>query len=86
PGAAAHMSLHLNQQCQRATKIDAAPFPFFSGRPLRLNFGDHRCVPVRSTASVEWLLCALPRTVNTKMKLSVVFVTAAPKTAEIRGF
>jgi hypothetical protein len=44
PGAAAHMSLHLNQQCQRATKIDAAPFPFFQGRPLRLNFGDRRCL------------------------------------------
>ncbi|WP_211090920.1 hypothetical protein, partial [Sphingomonas sp. S2M10] len=35
---------HLNQQCQRATKIDAAPFPFFQGRPLRLNFGDRRCL------------------------------------------
>jgi len=80
------MSLHLNQQCQRATKIDAAPFPFFSGRPLRLNFGDRRCVPVRSTASVKWLLCAVPKTVNEKMKLSVVFVTVARKMAENRAF
>ena len=30
--AAAHMSLHLYQQCQRAQKPDATPNPFLSGR------------------------------------------------------
>lgn len=44
------MSLHLDQQCQRATKTDASANPFFSGRPWRLVFAirfsnraGHRC-------------------------------------------
>ena len=31
PGAAAHMSLHLDQQCQRAQKPDAFGFPLLEG-------------------------------------------------------
>ncbi|WP_175488045.1 hypothetical protein [Sphingomonas sp. NFR04] len=41
---------------------------------------------VKSTASVKWLLCAVPNTVNEKMKLSVVFVTAPQKMAVFCGF
>jgi hypothetical protein len=44
PGAAAHMSLHLDLRCQRAQKTDALSFPFFSGRPVRLVFDDRRSV------------------------------------------
>jgi len=32
-------------RCQRATKTDAPSNPFFSGRPVRLVFGDRRAVP-----------------------------------------
>ncbi|WP_218018153.1 hypothetical protein, partial [Sphingomonas azotifigens] len=60
--------------------------PFFSGRPLRLIFGDRRCVPVWSTASVEWLLCALPETVNTVLQFYVVFRGPGPKATEICRF
>ena len=75
-----------NQPCQRATKTDAPSNPFFSGRPVRLDFGDRRVVPVRSTASVEWLLCVTFRPVNSLVKLSVFFSKQSPETAEIRGF
>ena len=80
PGAAAHMSLHLNQQCQRASETDAPSLPFFSGRPVRLNFGDRRCVPVRSTASVEWLLCGSPPPVNTVLQFCVFWRGTPPET------
>ncbi|WP_289024882.1 hypothetical protein, partial [uncultured Sphingomonas sp.] len=72
--------------CQRATKTDAPSNPFFSGRPVRLDFGDRRVVPVRSTASVEWLLCVTFRPVNSLVKLSVFFSKQTRKPAEIRGF
>jgi len=70
----------------KSDKNRRCAFPLFPGRPLRLNFGDRRCVPVWSTASVEWLLCGTPPPVNEKMKLSVVFVTEPRKMAKIRGF
>ena len=37
-GAAAHMSLHLDQQCQRAQTTDALAYPSFEG--LALASGD----------------------------------------------
>jgi len=40
---------------------------------VRLAFGDRRSVPVRSTASVEWLLCPTSPPVNTNPQLSVFF-------------
>lgn len=70
--------------CQRATKTDALSNPFFEGRPVRLAFGDRRSVPVRSTASVEWLLCPTSPPVNSHLKLSVFFSKHTPKTPEIR--
>jgi hypothetical protein len=45
PGAAAHMSLHLNQQCQRAQKTDALPNPFLLGRSGAWRFDDHISEP-----------------------------------------
>jgi hypothetical protein len=44
PGAVAHMSLHLNQQCQRTTRQKQADNPasplFTSGDPLSVYVGD----------------------------------------------
>jgi hypothetical protein len=73
-------------QCQRATKTDAPSNPFFSGRLVRQVFGDRRSVPVRSTASVEWLLCPTSRPVNTVLYFSVFFSKQTQKTAEFCGF
>jgi hypothetical protein len=42
PDAAAHMSLHLNQQCQRAQNTDAQLNLPFTGGAQRRQFDDHR--------------------------------------------
>jgi len=45
PGAVAHMSLHLNQRCQRAT---------------RQNLADNQCSPIFSTGGLGVRLCWRP--------------------------
>lgn len=52
---------------------------------MRLVFGDRRSVPVRSTASVEWLLWAASDSVNTVLQFYVVFSPTPQKTAVFCG-
>jgi hypothetical protein len=61
PGAVAHMSLHLNQQCQRATdKSSGQPVTPVLIRgtrcPSMLATGEWEAVETVSTPSVEWPL------------------------------
>ena len=72
--------------CQRAQKTDALAYPLFGGRPGRLVFGDRRSVPVRSTASVEWLLCVRFRPVNSVLYFSVFLLKHGKKTGDFCGF
>ncbi len=73
PGAAAHMSLHQNHNVKERQKPTHRLSPF-SGATCAPDF---RCPPrrsVKSTASVEWLLCPTPHTVNTVLHFYGVFI------------
>ena len=81
PGAAAHMSLHLNRQCQRAQKPDALPNPFFSGAVRRLVYGDCRsepCGPSLRWSSFRWASFD-------RQRLFAIFLHLPLKPAEICG-
>ena len=80
PGAAAHMSLHLNQQCQRAKNTDARSYPLLPG------LAGHPCFlrppqePVWRPAAVRWPICSTPIRVNI---LFALLLQSAEKMAEI---
>ena len=74
------MSLHLNQQCQRAKNTDARSYPLLPG------LAGHPCFlrplqePVWRPAAVRWPICSTPIRVNI---LFALLLQSAEKMAEI---
>src|SRR3546814_11516657 len=74
-GAAAHMSLHLNRQCQRA---DASPPPFYRGNGLPI--AEKR--PGRARWPVPPVNCTIWRRFSTDLRCIRHFLGRLVETAE----
>jgi hypothetical protein len=74
------MSLHLNQQCQRAKNTDARSYPLLPGLAGHPCFLRPPQVPVWRPAAVRWPICSTPIRVNI---LFALLLQSAEKMAEI---
>ena len=83
PGAAAHMSLHLNQQCQRAKNTDAGSFLPLPGSPGRLGFF---ATAVANQVAQRRGEEAYMETPNRRQRLIAILFQTPPQPAEMLAF